>query len=116
MGEGRGVCRQRRVIGMVLGQWEQELLKWVLRLVFSNLLWPMYIGKGGGCTGPYFLLPAAGPHSPRRRGREGLSLCAVRFGDLGSGGGGCLGSGTRGGTCEGRGRELEEVVSYSDLY
>lgn len=85
-GGGAGVCRQRRVIGMVLGQWEQELLKWVLRLVLSNLLWPMHIGKGGGCTGPYFLLPAAGPHSPRRRGREGLSLYAVRFGDLGSAG------------------------------
>lgn len=32
---------------------------------------------------PYFL-PAAGPHSPRRRGREGQDLCVVRFGDFGS--------------------------------
>lgn len=29
---------QRSVIGMVLGQWEQALLKWVLRLALSNLL------------------------------------------------------------------------------
>lgn len=99
---------------MVLGQWEQELLIWVIRLVLSNLLWPMHVGKGGGCTRPYFLLPAAGPHSPRRRGREGLAVYAVRIGDLGSGG--YLGSGTRGGGREGRGRELEAVVSNSDLY
>ena len=38
---------QRRVIGMVLGHWEQELLKWVLRLALSNLSRPMDFGKGG---------------------------------------------------------------------
>lgn len=77
----------------VLSQWKQELLKCILRLVLSNFFWPMVVGKGGGSTGPYFL-PAAGPPSPRRRGREGLALYTVRYGDLGSGG--CLGSDARG--------------------
>lgn len=99
---------------MVLSQREQGLLKWVLRLVLSNLLWPIDDGKGGGSTGPYFLLPAVGPHSPRRRGREGPDLEAVRSGDLGSAGlpwERCPREG-----CEGRGWELEGVVSNSYLY
>lgn len=60
-------------MGTVLSQWKQELLKCVLRLVLSNFLEPMVVGKGGGSTRQYFL-PAAGPLSPRRRGREGLGL------------------------------------------
>lgn len=62
-GGGGGEC----VMGTVLTQWKQELLKCILGLVLSNFLWPMVVGKGGGCTGQYFL-PAAGPPSPGRRG------------------------------------------------
>lgn len=95
------------MMGTVLTQWKQELLKCILGLVLSNFLWPMVVGKGGGCTGQYFL-PAAGPPSPGRRGQEGLGLHTVRFGDLGSD--------TRGSCRVGRGRAFEVVLSNSCLY
>lgn len=94
-------------MGTILTQWEQELLNCILGLVLSNFLRPMVVGKGGGCTGQYFL-PAAGPPSPGPRGQEGLGLYTVRFGDLGSG--------TRGSCRAGRGRELEAVLRHSCLY
>ena len=52
----------------------------------SNLFWPMGVGKGGRVYWALFSLPAARPHSPRRRGREGPDVNSVSFGDLGSAG------------------------------
>lgn len=76
----------RWVIGIAFDQWKQELLKWALRFALSNLFWPMGVGKGGRVCWALFSLPAARPHSPRRRGREGPDVYAVSLGNRGSAG------------------------------